>query len=222
MAVYFVRMGDFVKIGYSATPKDRIASLQTGCPQPLEVLGIWNAGTKTDEKAYHERFAAHRTHGEWFHAVPDILAEASALNEPAPLSVDDDDDSTWINAHSEQGMLWLVSWGDGDVMIVAAYDEVDLFDILDEIGDPWSATWQPYGSGPLCFRLTTTDEDEIVPDGEGGAWAAPSVRDVNCDTSQAMLETMVGVRGKELARRCTRRLAAEWRNRILESTKRVG
>jgi hypothetical protein len=99
---------------------------------------------------------------------------------------------------------------------------------------------------PGCLRPIATDEDEaahdayadaveadtpaslpgneaeIVPDGEGGAWAAPSVRDVNCDTSQAMLETMVGVRGKELARRCTRRLAAEWRNRILESTKRVG
>jgi len=54
-----------VKIGVSNDPEARLDDLQTGSPVPL--LLLWQAhGGQGLESALHKRFAAHRTHGEWF------------------------------------------------------------------------------------------------------------------------------------------------------------
>jgi hypothetical protein len=51
---------------------------------------------------------------------------------------------------------------------------------------------------------------------------ADDVPDVLAAVPGAALISIRRYGAEELARRCTRRLAAEWRNRILELTKRVG
>ncbi|MHB9849092.1 GIY-YIG nuclease family protein [Streptomyces krungchingensis] len=54
-----------VKIGTTANLKQRVASLQTGYPLALEVLGTHQGGWSL-EQYLHERFAAKRMQGEWF------------------------------------------------------------------------------------------------------------------------------------------------------------
>lgn len=55
-------------------------------------------------------------------------------------------------------MLWLVRWsGDGTAAIVSAADERDLAVILDEQGDPFGATFEPY-EGPIWFEFQSIAE----------------------------------------------------------------
>lgn len=63
--VYFVRAGDLVKIGFTADLDARLASIATHAPAPPVVL-LTVPGTVLDERAYHDRFEAHRAHREWF------------------------------------------------------------------------------------------------------------------------------------------------------------
>jgi hypothetical protein len=59
------RSGDPVKIGWSATPQDRLKSLQTASPCELRLLDM-HPGPGTLEKFLHQEFAPRRVHGEWF------------------------------------------------------------------------------------------------------------------------------------------------------------
>ena len=72
--VYFVgAVGHWVKIGIAQHVPSRLSSLQTGCPLPLDLLGVIKKGGRTLEAKLHKRFAEQRTHGEWFLVCPDIL-----------------------------------------------------------------------------------------------------------------------------------------------------
>jgi Meiotically up-regulated gene 113 len=66
--IYFVQMlvGGPIKIGWATSVASRVATLQLGCPYPLVVLATM-AGTMSDERELHKRFADHRLRGEWFH-----------------------------------------------------------------------------------------------------------------------------------------------------------
>jgi hypothetical protein len=65
--VYFIQAGEGgpIKIGYSANPRDRMASLQTASSVRLKLLGVV-PGAGANEQALHERFGDLRTNGEWF------------------------------------------------------------------------------------------------------------------------------------------------------------
>lgn len=67
--VYFIKAGEFIKIGYtsSTTIKGRLGSLQSGYPTPLTVLGVMD-GLGPTEMAVHDLLAKHRVSGEWFSA----------------------------------------------------------------------------------------------------------------------------------------------------------
>jgi hypothetical protein len=77
--VYFIG-GDVgaIKIGLTIAPHKRLRSLQSGSPILLRVLAT-TQGARETEADYHERFAEHRLHGEWFARVPEILAEIERL-----------------------------------------------------------------------------------------------------------------------------------------------
>lgn len=69
---YFVCQGDFVKIGATSNPERRINGLQTGFPDPLEVLVVVHSNVISESQG-HLRFAHLRASGEWFRAEPELL-----------------------------------------------------------------------------------------------------------------------------------------------------
>lgn len=86
---YFVRVGNAIKIGAATDFKKRLGSLQTGHPEPMEVLAVVPAALVDEFKA-HQLFAHLRIRGEWFRADHDLLyfieqAKIDAMNEPAPI-----------------------------------------------------------------------------------------------------------------------------------------
>jgi len=77
--LYFIRSGQYVKIGVSATPRRRIASIQTGNPEPIEVLAIVE-GDASLEADLHRRLASFRKQGEWFEDCPAVRNEIEGLH----------------------------------------------------------------------------------------------------------------------------------------------
>jgi Meiotically Up-regulated Gene 113 (MUG113) protein len=71
--VYFISDGDHVKIGVSANPEKRLATLQTASSQKLWIV-CKVEGTFEYERQFHERFRAHRVQGEWFLYADEIRA----------------------------------------------------------------------------------------------------------------------------------------------------
>jgi hypothetical protein len=69
--VYFVAGGPFIKIGWSFLIKTRVASLQTGNPYKLELLGAIPGSIDT-ERELHEMFKKYRAEGEWFEDCQEI------------------------------------------------------------------------------------------------------------------------------------------------------
>jgi hypothetical protein len=73
MSVYFIRSGNFIKIGHATNPNRRLKELQTGNPNHLELMGVIPGGPNA-ESHIHSIFSDFRTNGEWFELTTDILA----------------------------------------------------------------------------------------------------------------------------------------------------
>lgn len=63
--VYFMRVGDRLKIGMSGNVRKRAKAIQTGQSDQVEVIYSVKGGREL-EKHFHARFEAIRLHGEWF------------------------------------------------------------------------------------------------------------------------------------------------------------
>jgi hypothetical protein len=71
--IYFVRSGEFIKIGQSRRWKMRIEGMQVGSPHTIIVLLVLKADPKLESKL-HNWFRTDHFRGEWFHSGPAILA----------------------------------------------------------------------------------------------------------------------------------------------------
>lgn len=73
--IYFIRgtRSGMVKIGATDSLKRRLGELQTGSPEPLEVLALVEGGAD-QERMLHERFSDARALGEWFHPHNELLS----------------------------------------------------------------------------------------------------------------------------------------------------
>lgn len=72
--VYFIRCGDFIKIGFTrgrAQLDERVKTLQIGNPFDLEVVD-WIVGNWRLEQFLHEKFDHLHHQGEWFRADPEL------------------------------------------------------------------------------------------------------------------------------------------------------
>lgn len=81
--IYFVRDGDFIKIGSAdgtlrSHVDSRVSALQTGNPRKLTLIGAFR-GTWAAERDLHKRFKEDRVRREWFRASPDLLQEIADL-----------------------------------------------------------------------------------------------------------------------------------------------
>lgn len=84
--VYFVQRGTDgpVKIGISKRLGPRLAQLQVGFPEKLEVLAV-APGTRSDEARLHDQFHALRLSGEWFRPEPSLLEYIRTVAERRAL-----------------------------------------------------------------------------------------------------------------------------------------
>jgi hypothetical protein len=69
--VYAIKFLNYIKIGVSAHPANRVLNLTTCVPEPLTVIGVIT-GERNREQAIHRRFAHLRLRGEWFRATPEL------------------------------------------------------------------------------------------------------------------------------------------------------
>lgn len=61
--VYFIKSGDFIKIGKSTDPNERLKHLQIGNPEKLKLIAT---SAVVPEKSFHDMLSEHRVTGEWF------------------------------------------------------------------------------------------------------------------------------------------------------------
>lgn len=71
--IYFIRCGDYIKIGTADNPWSRLGTLQTANPSPLKMLAIRPGGGEY-EAGLHEAFGEDNVNGEWFRATAELLA----------------------------------------------------------------------------------------------------------------------------------------------------
>ena len=76
--VYFIKLAEFVKIGWALNARERLETLQTGSPYELALAGAFY-GTMGDEKQLHSRFGSDRVRGEWFRSTVRLRREIRAL-----------------------------------------------------------------------------------------------------------------------------------------------
>ena len=80
--VYFVRALDMIKIGTSTNVAKRLQALRTASPVPLETLLVI-PGSPHLEYELHKRYAALRSHGEWFRAEQPLVGHIARLTARA-------------------------------------------------------------------------------------------------------------------------------------------
>lgn len=85
--IYFIRgkQSGRVKIGYTGGDgASRLAQLQTGSPEELELLATVDGGLDV-EKQYHDLFSKCRVHGEWFEPTWQFRQLLQWLQAGAPV-----------------------------------------------------------------------------------------------------------------------------------------
>lgn len=91
--VYFLRCGEFVKIGYAHDVRVRMEAIRTHNPYKVEPIGFIECKSleeaKRIEREHHERFAHLRSTGEWFRTEPDLVDHVQSLSGrwPSPKGV---------------------------------------------------------------------------------------------------------------------------------------
>lgn len=70
--IYFLLVGERIKIGFSTTPGARLQNLETGLPEDAAMY-VAVRGSLADEYALHQKFSDIRLRGEWFTATTPLL-----------------------------------------------------------------------------------------------------------------------------------------------------
>lgn len=70
--IYVVTFGEWLKVGFSATPERRVNAIGTQMPGPVHVLLVARASL-SDEAGLHRKLERWRSQGEWFVASPGCM-----------------------------------------------------------------------------------------------------------------------------------------------------
>lgn len=98
--IYFIKpigMEGPIKIGVSVDTEARCAQLAHWSPFPLEVV-LTIPGDRATEKALHDQFADDHSHGEWFHASPQLLRFMAETKAGVPVTPTTRE-PTWLPVH---------------------------------------------------------------------------------------------------------------------------
>lgn len=83
MSVYFIRSGNFIKIGKANNPWKRLADFQTASVDELKMLAIM-PGDLDIEAEIHNRFRHLSNRGEWFSVSSELLVFIEAVKHKYP------------------------------------------------------------------------------------------------------------------------------------------
>jgi hypothetical protein len=83
--IYFIVVGDAVKIGRSVNAQKRALEIQTSHHAKI-APSVVVCGTHATERHLHDHFAADRIRGEWFRLTPAIARMISQLSEGADIA----------------------------------------------------------------------------------------------------------------------------------------
>lgn len=87
--VYLIRCRELTKIGQSANPSHRIATIDSGVPFELEVIGVIESDDYVNlEIRLHGVFASKRRKGEWFLLEESDIAWIRSKYEVKPLEAE--------------------------------------------------------------------------------------------------------------------------------------
>ena len=89
MAIYFIKQGEFVKIGHARDIKGRLADIQTSTPYAVSLLGVIKTSRPARlERTLHHKFRECHHRGEWYRLTPE-LSELIAMGteSPEPINV---------------------------------------------------------------------------------------------------------------------------------------
>ena len=78
--IYFIRSGQYVKIGVADNPWERLSNFQIASPEKIELLAV-APGSFDEEARHHSMFSKHHARGEWYHASEPILDFIYATRE---------------------------------------------------------------------------------------------------------------------------------------------
>lgn len=85
MVYFFGTDNNRVKIGHTSNLYKRRLSIETHCPDRVELLGIIQCKDKAEmtsiEKSLHKQFKEYNTNREWFRLVPEICAYIQEFTE---------------------------------------------------------------------------------------------------------------------------------------------
>lgn len=102
--IYIVRCHDFVKIGRSSRPYDRISTMQTCSPYELELIALF-VGSEAEEAEIHRRFAPHNHRAEWFRCEGKVAALVECLKGEEDPERARDTIGWWWEGHYQSGAL---------------------------------------------------------------------------------------------------------------------
>lgn len=75
--VFLVRAAGVIKVGYTASPQNRLGAIAGSCPLPIEVL-LLEKGSFWAELALKHRWRESLSHGEWFRFDGVVLEDISS------------------------------------------------------------------------------------------------------------------------------------------------
>jgi hypothetical protein len=91
--IYYVEVGDLIKVGFSTRMTERLAMFPPG-----SVLLASHEGTLNDEAVIHDTLAPWRAAGnEWYHPSPEVLAHVDAVPNPSRRRVDETTDNPEVS-----------------------------------------------------------------------------------------------------------------------------
>ena len=80
--VYFLRCGDFVKVGYASDAPSRVRHIRVSNPYPVDLIA-WARGGRDEEARIHAIIKNHRHKGEWFRVAEQLMVIVEAASDTA-------------------------------------------------------------------------------------------------------------------------------------------
>ena len=81
--LYFIRSGQYVKIGVAKNPWSRLVGFQIASPDRLELLAVAPGGFKEEQRVQRE-FASYHYRGEWYEYKGDVKRLIEFYREEFP------------------------------------------------------------------------------------------------------------------------------------------